>query len=432
MRFSVRVTLLITLTVFAAIGATAASLAIAGTTPLPRFGTWALAAVLVSPVIFWSAHLIIGRVAELNDDLGNALRATRDGDYGLRLVVRGDREIAELKQLYNELADAVRTSRQEIHNKEVLLDTLLQRTPIGVVLVNAAERVIYSNTTARELLAGGGRLDGRLLTEIATTLAEPLQELLGDTEDALFNIGEETFQITQRVFRLHAQEHRLVLLERLTPELRRQEVNVWKKAIRLINHEINNSIAPISSLFHSARRVHDLPAHRHRLDEIYEMIDERLKFLGEFLESYARFARLPDPHKERTAWSAVLEPVQALYTFRIEGDPQSEVSLDQTQMQQLVINLVRNAQESGSDPDEIVVSLQRVGSDALLRVLDRGRGMSDEVMRQALVPFFTTKQAGTGLGLALCNEIVEAHGGKMRLARREGGGTVVSCWLPAE
>jgi two-component system, NtrC family, nitrogen regulation sensor histidine kinase NtrY len=431
-RFSIRVTLLITVTVFAAIGATAASMVIAGFAPLPRFGTWALAAALVSPVIFWSTRLIVGRVAELNEDLGNALRATRDGDYGLRLVVRGDREIAELKQLYNELADRVRTTRQEIHNKEVLLDTLLQRTPIGVVLVNAADRVIYSNTTARELLAGGGRLDGRVLEEISATLEPQLQELLGGTADALFNVDEETFQITQRVFRLHAQEHRLILLERLTPELRRQEVNVWKKAIRLINHEINNSIAPISSLFHSARRVYDMPEHRHRLEEIYEMIDERLKFLGEFLESYARFARLPDPRKERTAWSEVLEPVRALYPFRIEGDPLSEVPIDRAQMQQVVINLVKNAHESGSDPEEIVISLQRAGHDALLRIVDRGRGMSEEVIRQALVPFYTTKREGTGLGLALCNEIIEAHGGKMRLDRRENGGTAVSCWLPAE
>jgi signal transduction histidine kinase len=91
---------------------------------------------------------------------------------------------------------------------------------------------------------------------------------------------------------------------------------------------------------------------------------------------------------------------------------------------------VKNAHESGSDPDAIVVSIQRAADGTLLRVSDRGRGMTEEAMRHALVPFFTTKPAGSGLGLALSNEIIEAHGGRMRLQGREGGGTVVTCWLP--
>ena len=91
-------------------------------------------------------------------------------------------------------------------------------------------------------------------------------------------------------------------------------------------------------------------------------------------------------------------------------------------MEQVVINLLKNAHESGVDSKEVVVSV--------LRVLDRGRGMSDEVMRQALVPFYSTKPDGSGLGLALCNEIVEAHGGRMRLQARAGRGTAVECWIP--
>ena len=171
-----------------------------------------------------------------------------------------------------------------------------------------------------------------------------------------------------------------------------------------------------------------MPEHRHRLDEIYELIDERLQFLRSFLESYAQFARLPEPHKERTSWSEVFDAVRTLYPFELEGSPNLEAMIDRTQMQQVLINLVKNAHESGSD--DVTVSIQRTGEDCVLRILDRGRGMPDDVMRQALVPFYTTKPGGSGLGLALCNEIVEAHGGRIRLAAREGGGTVVTCWVP--
>lgn len=392
----------------------------------PRLA-YALAALAMLPAVAWGAYSIVSRVNELHAVLGNALSAFKDGDFSLRLAARGDRELAELKQLYNDLADRVRGDRRELHQKEILLDTILQRTPVAVVLLNAAERVIYSNTAARELFTAGARLNDRLLTEL--DLVDALREALSSSDDAIFSFQEETFHLSQRIFHLNTQRHRLVLIERLTQELRRQEVGVWKKAIRVINHEINNTVAPISSLFHSARRAQEMPEHRHRLDEIYGLIEERLAFLRTFLDAYAEFARLPDPRKSQTAWSDVLDAVRALYPFRLEGSPQLECNIDRTQMEQVLINLVKNAHESGSDPSEVVVSIQRAGDDCVLRVLDRGPGMSEDVMRQALLPFYSTKPGGSGVGLALSNEIVEAHGGRMRLQAREGGGTVVTCWI---
>ena len=430
MRLSTRIILVCAATAIAAVAASFAAAEVDRHWPMPQIAVWALAALLVSPVVIWSARILISRITEMHDDLGNALRATRDGDYSLRLAVRGDAEIAELKSLYNQLADAVRSGRRDVQNKEILLDTILQRTPIAVVLVDPAGRVIYSNSTARELLAAGDRLDGRLLDDITTRVDQSLRDLLASKDDSLLNLDEETFHVSQRTFRLQAQEHRLLLIERLTPELRRQEVTVWKKAIRIINHEINNSIAPISSLFHSARRAQETPEHHHRIGEIYGLIDERLAFLRTFLESYATFARLPQPRKQRARWADVLDAVAPLYPFRVDGDVESEALIDVAQMQQVLINLVKNAHESGSGPDEVVVSIKRSATDAVISVLDRGKGMSGEVMRQALVPFYSTKPGGTGLGVALCNEIVEAHGGRMRLAAREGGGITVTCWLP--
>ena len=395
---------------------------------LSQMAITSLAALFTIPVVLWTVDAIVSRVEEAHQLLVNALSAFRDGDFSLRLTVRGDRELTELKRLYNELADAVRADRNELHQKEILLETMLQRTPVAVVLFDEGERVIYSNTAARELLAEGSRLNGRLLGELS--FAAPLREALASFSDSIFRHGEETFHLSQRIFHLNTQEHRLLLIERLTPELRRQEVGVWKKAIRVINHEINNTVAPISSLFHSARRAQEMPAHRHRLEEIYALIEERLAFLRTFLDAYAEFARLPEPRKERVAWSEVIEAVRALYMFRVEGMPSLECRMDRAQMQQVLINLVKNAHESGSDPNEVVVSIERTANDCVLRVLDRGRGMSEEVMRQALVPFYSTKPGGSGVGLALCNEIVEAHGGRMRLAARAGGGTVVTLWVP--
>ena len=319
MRLATRITLDVVFIAIASLTAAFGALAVGGRWHLQGATTYALAALVVLPIVLWAVHDLVSRISELHAVLGNALSAFRDGDFGLRLAVRGDRELAELKAMYNALADTVRNNREGLHQKEVLLDTILQRTPVAVVLLNAADRVVYSNTAARELLADGARLNDRVLTDLP--LAPALREALVSERDAIFRSDEEVFHIGQRLFHLNTQRHRLILVERLTPQLRRQEIAVWKKAIRIMNHEINNSVAPISSLFHSARRAQEQPEHRHRVDEIYGLIEERLAFLRTFLGAYAEFARLPEPHKKKSSWTEVIQSAQLLYPCLLYTSP---------------------------------------------------------------------------------------------------------------
>jgi nitrogen fixation/metabolism regulation signal transduction histidine kinase len=406
------------------------ALKVAHALQMRELAAWALAMLITIPVLLWCASWTVRHLEASLQGLDDGLRAFRDVDFSMRLAPGGDEQTMEIRQLYNDVADALRIQRADVYQKELLLDTILQRTPVAVLLVNSADRVVYSNVAARELFSGGGRIDGLYFSPLLADVVEPIRDALVAGTDALVAVpaGEhdETFHVSQRTFRLNTLEHRLILVERLTAELRRQEVAVWKKAIRVINHEINNTIAPVSSLFHSARIVQEKPDRRHKLDEIYDAIDERLAFLRSFLESYAQFARLPAPRKQTTRWDEILPDVRALYEFRVDGDTHAEVCVDRAQIQQVLINLIKNAHESGSDPASIVVTLQR----SMFRLSDAGRGMNEDVLRQALVPFYSTKPGGTGVGLALSNEIIEAHGGRMRLEARLGGGTVVTVWLP--
>ncbi|MGZ7033510.1 MAG: sensor histidine kinase, partial [Thermoanaerobaculia bacterium] len=261
------------------------------------FNPWValvLALLVAIPAAIWSVRSRSAQSIRVLTAIGDGIRGLRDEDFSLRLAERGDDELIEIVRLYNEVADSLRSQRNSMYQKELLLDTILQGTPVAVVLINAADRVIYSNAAAREMIGGGARLEGRRFQEVVEALAGPMREALHAGSDSLVSMTiddrAETFHLAQRSFRLNTQQHTMVMLERLTPELRRQEANVWKKAIRTINHELNNSLAPVSSLIHSARHVQHHPEHAHKLDEIYETIEERLEHLRRFLEGYAEFA----------------------------------------------------------------------------------------------------------------------------------------------
>ncbi len=177
------------------------------------------------------------------------------------------------------------------------------------------------------------------------------------------------------------------------------------------------------------------PEHAERLGSALDVIEERAVHLKEFLEGYARFARLPPPVPREVDWGPFLAELRQVVPFVFEGEegetPSAKGRFDPGQMQQALINLLKNAQESGGPPEEVRLAVEVLGEGGIrFRVLDRGAGLSDDGLRRALLPFYTSKPGGSGLGLPLCREIVEAHGGRLRIERREGGGTAVVCWVP--
>jgi len=400
------------------------------------------------PVLFGS--LVIGglftamTMGQATGSLGRALialadgvRGFRAGDFSLRLssAERND-EIGELLKLYNDIADVLRTERRDVYQRELLLDTLLQTAPLAAILTTSGDRVVFSNRTARELFGGGERFEGQSLQDILASCPVPMREGLSSGEDVLFSAagphGEETFRATRRQFQINGQTHTLYTVERLTPELRRREVEVWKNAIRVINHELNNSLAPIRSLVYTGRRVLAKPHHAKKLEEIFQTVEERVTHLAAFLDRYAQVARIPRPQKRDVSWADFLEEVRRVSPFRLTGDlPKMAGHFDPVLLQQLLINILKNAHESGSASEDVELTIQStVDGGVMLRVLDRGPGMNDEALGRAIMPFYTSKPGGTGLGVPLSSEIAEAHGGRLQLENRPGGGLVVTCRLP--
>ena len=393
-----------------------------------------LTVLILAPFIVWLSVRVTEPWMRVLNAVRDGIVSLRDHDFSISVSPPAARELHELVTAYNSLGELLRRERLDLYQRELLLDTMIQTSPLALVLTNAADRVVYSNVAARQLLMGGRKLEGLELSSVLGGAPPALREALAAEGDRLFTMdvaGEShVFHLSQRRFLLNTQPHRLVLLKQLTRELAAQEVAIWKRVIRVIAHELNNSLAPISSLAHSGRLLVHEPDPV-QLERVFSTIENRAAHLTTFIEGYARFAKLPRPRPQAVPWPTFLARLEGAATFRVCGTlPERPGHFDSSQLEQVMINLLKNAAESGSPPEEITVSGSEHGGGFVIEVADRGAGLTEEVLRDALLPFFSTKPTGTGLGLTLCREIVEAHGGRLSLANRTDGGALVSVWLP--
>jgi len=396
-----------------------------------------LTLLLLLPLIMASAAQAVAPLQRLLRALQGAVLSYREGDFSMSIRAQGSGDLGELLRLHSELGQALRDQRHQLAQRELLLDTVVQNTPLALLLTQADGRIVYANIAARQLLAQGRSLLGLALDgEVLADAPADMRAALQSRQDQLFSVvdeagHEEHFHLSQRALLLQGQPHRLVLLRRMTRELAREEVASWKRVIRVISHELNNSLAPISSLAHSGAELAQR-GQTERLAGVFDSIGARAAHLHAFLAGYARFAKLPQPQPSAVVWPGFIERLAAHAGFRHDGDVPAEPGwFDAVQVEQALINLLKNAHESGSAPDEVALAVSLREGDLRFTVADRGPGMSDTVLAQALLPFYSTKRSGTGLGLALAREIAESHGGRIALANREGGGLAVTLVLPS-
>jgi two-component system, NtrC family, nitrogen regulation sensor histidine kinase NtrY len=393
------------------------------------------AALLVTlPLALWLTDRMFSQWSRNLRAVADGIGSLRDRDFSVSVTATGPDEIGDLTAEYNSLGDSLRRERLNLYQRELLLDTVVQTTPLALVLTNANGHIVFGNIAARQLFRSGRRIEGILFDELLAGAPQPMREAVESGVDTLFTVAEgteaEVYHVSNRPFTLNSQPHRLLLFKQLTREMAAQEVAIWKKVIRVIAHELNNSLAPITSLAHSGQQLAGAPD-AGRLARVFSTIEERASHLATFIDGYARFAKLPRPRPAAVHWGPLLAGLKDNFTFRIlQPLPPQPGWIDAAQLEQVLINLVKNAIESGSPEDEVTLAVGERAGGVAIEVKDRGGGLSEEVLRDALLPFYSTKPKGTGLGLTLCREIVDAHGGRLSIANREGGGAVVTVWLP--
>lgn len=357
----------------------------------------------------------------------------KDGEFSTAIHYQADNELGQLCQLFNDTAVQLRQEKQWLYQRELMLDKVLETSPQVLVLVDSNDRVIFANSSAKTFFNHPHRLEGERFSALLNVLSSELKQAASKRLDGLFSMatanGEtHMWHLANGELLLNNHYHHLYIFKQFTRELSRQEVQVWKKVIRIISHELNNSLGPISSMLHSGQILSQRLAEP-KLSRVFATIEERINHLSEFVQGYGKFAKLPPPKLQSLDLYKLCSALQQQWSFRCELQ-QLQITADEAQLEQLLINLIKNATESGSEVSEITVAAMQQGNQAIIHVMDRGEGMSDAVMANALIPFYSTKSSGTGLGLALCREIVEAHHGQISLFNRKDKGLCVEVRLP--
>lgn len=383
---------------------------------------------------YLSVRLLLDPLHALTRAIAGIVSNYQDGDFSTGLAWKHKDSFGELVAAHNQLGEAIRSSRQALVYREVLLDSVVQNSPLATVVLDDRHTILLANILAKQLLFSFSAVQGQRLEDVLPQIPPEFRDALQHGSQGILEIGQgedsERYQLITRDLSLNGRSYRLIMLKRMTQLLRKQEFQTWKRVIRVMSHELNNSLAPIASLASSGQQLVELHKYE-KLIDVLAVIRERAQHLHQFLAGYARFARLPQPNKSLCAWSDLLHAMRAQFSFLPENAAsQAQLLVDRAQIEQVLLNLLRNAEESGSAPEHIELSIRASNHQWHLSVLDRGPGMSAEVLEQALLPFYSTKRKGTGLGLALCREIIEAHGGQISLLNRPKGGLEVRIQLP--
>jgi two-component system nitrogen regulation sensor histidine kinase NtrY len=383
--------------------------------------------------------------------LANVVGALREEDYSFRarLAVRND-ALGELSLEINTLADLLAKHRTGVIESEALLQRVVEEVDIPIFAFDPANKLRLVNSAGEKLLQRpSAQLRGREASELGLDSALSCEN---ETLVQLHFSSNARWFVRRSSFRQQGVPHTLVVLSDVSRALREEERRAWQRLIRVMGHELNNSLAPIKSIAGSLNaRLSETTLddeQRQDFERGLTIIEARAASLNRFLQAYRQLAQLPSPTLQRCSISALVKRVAALESrvrVSINAGPDVTLIADPDQLEQMLINLLRNAAEAvleaGANPngskshsaapvnEDVIFTWKLTDSDVLLTIEDSGPGLMNP--SNVFVPFYTTKPQGSGIGLVLCRQIAEGHGGSLELANRtEQRGCIVSVRLP--
>jgi signal transduction histidine kinase len=392
---------------------------------------------------------LVRYVEKTTRDLTRFLNSVRYADFSQGFTSEGRGPLFDrLRDAFREVTSAFRRIRAEKEEQVRYLENVVQHIGIPLLSFRNDGTVELMNRAARRLLRTGPVRNIARLEDVSPALVEHLREL-DSGKQAMVRVAEEdrTLQLAVNVsrFRLRGEAHAIATIQDLRNELEEKEMEAWQQLTRVLTHEINNSVAPISSLASTAHRLMDDavttdgdngtmdPETATDIREAVQTIERRSKGLINFVESYRSFTKIPSPTFEVLSAQELFEDVRRLLRTQIEEhdlecvirvDPASlEITADPELLEQVLINLTLNAMQALEGQADARIELRAHidrRSRPVLQVKDNGPGIPPDVQEKIFVPFFTTKDDGSGIGLSLSRQIMRLHGGTLSVRSAPG------------
>jgi nitrogen fixation/metabolism regulation signal transduction histidine kinase len=384
---------------------------------------------------------VLQRARASRELMRTAVELLRERAFGSHLVEVGQEDADALVGLFNNMSDRLREERLRLEEQSFLLEKVLAVSPLGVLTLDHDGRVSMVNAAAARLLGlrktgldrGPGTL-GLALAEIEGPLAAELSALEPGESRLVPVEGRRRLKCYRGQFFDRGFPRGCFLVEEVTEELRTSEKAAYEQLVRMISHEVGNSVAAVTTLLESCLAFGDQLREGDRDDyrQALTVAGARMRSLNAFVNGFAEVVRLPPPDRRPTDLAALVDEVRVLHAPELERrritcawtrrEKLPPIDLDRHQVEQVVVNVLRTAVESIGQDGAIELWLAREEGRPTLRVADSGAGISRDAEGRLFVPFFSTKRDGRGLGLVLIREVVGQHGFGCGLANRPGGG----------
>jgi two-component system nitrogen regulation sensor histidine kinase NtrY len=356
-----------------------------------------------------------------------------EGDFTTRLRAVGEAQTDRLVSVYNRMIDRLREERLRHEEQNLFLDRVLAASPAGVVTLDFEARVAQANPAAERILGASGAASGRTLAEIGGPVACALAGLEASASQ-IVSSGGRRWKVSRTEFYDRGHPRAVFVLEELTDELRASERAAYEKLIRMVTHEVHNSVGAVRSLLDSLRHYAPQLSDEDRGDfaGAVEVATARLEHLRAFIGGFAEVVRLPAPDRRPVDLAALVDDLLLLLRPQMEAraiacgwerrEAMEPVHADKNQLEQVLVNVLKNAMEAVGSDGRIGVGLWREDGRTTLAIRDSGPGIAPEARDRLFTPFFSTKRDGLGIGLTLVSEILAQHGCAFDLADAAGGG----------
>ena len=354
------------------------------------------------------------------NSIAGGMDLLRAQDFSSRLAPVGQQEADRIVQVFNRMMDQLKEERLRLREQNHFLDLLINVSPMGVVILTFDERIAMANKAALEFLGetNENAILNKTMTQLSSDLAEELSRLPKDATETIRLSDSHIYRCSRLSFVDHGFAHPFFLIESLTSEVMKAEKKAYEKVIRMIAHEVNNTVAGTTSALETIDDALQTMEDTDDLREVMKVCIERSFNMSQFITNFANVVKIPEPQTEEVGLNARVEACKIfmenvcqhrnikLHMELCEENP--IVKMDTSLFEQVLINIIKNSAESIDEGGEIVI--RTTASPLMLEVCDNGKGISKEIESKLFTPFFSTKPNGQGIGLIFIREVLMKHG----------------------